>query len=120
MPRRRSLRVNLKEVFVKNLDSSVDVNTLKNIFAEFGRVLSCRGFGEDGKVAYDYAFIEFDSKESAQRAVRECNGRPLFGRTLSVELCGVKNPNKVLLNCHNGKSKVCSLRKWRRVLSQKS
>jgi polyadenylate-binding protein len=69
---RKSGRAN---VFVKNLEASIDSKSLYDMFSSFGTILSC-------KVATDpstgqskgYGFVQYESEESAQDAINRLNG----------------------------------------------
>jgi len=66
---RKSGRAN---VFVKNLEASIDSKNLYDMFSSFGTILSC-------KVATDpstgqskgYDFVQYESEQSAQDAINQ-------------------------------------------------
>ncbi|XP_041024919.1 polyadenylate-binding protein 7 [Juglans microcarpa x Juglans regia] len=61
-------------VFVKNLDESIDNSGLQDMFEKFGNVLSCKvAVSEDGK-SKGYGFVQFESEESANDAIEKLNG----------------------------------------------
>lgn len=74
-------------IFIKNLDSSIDNKALFETFAAFGTVLSC-------KVAVDnntgqskgYGFVQFERDESAQDAINSLNGMLLNDKQVYVGL----------------------------------
>ncbi|KAB2023476.1 hypothetical protein ES319_D06G021400v1 [Gossypium barbadense] len=61
-------------IFIKNLDKSIDHKALHDTFSAFGNILSCKistdGFGQ----SKGYGFVQFDSEESAQNAIDKLNG----------------------------------------------
>ncbi|XWS21223.1 hypothetical protein CRYUN_Cryun30bG0036900 [Craigia yunnanensis] len=69
--RRRSGAAN---IFIKNLDKSIDQKALHDTFSSFGNILSCKistdGFGQ----SKGYGFVQFDNEESAQNAIDKLNG----------------------------------------------
>ncbi|KAF8648369.1 hypothetical protein HU200_064955 [Digitaria exilis] len=81
---RRSGRAN---VFVKNLESSIDSRSLYDMFSPFGTILSC-------KVATDpytgeskgYGFVQCENEESAQDAINGLNGMLADGSKIFVGL----------------------------------
>jgi len=81
---RKSGRAN---VFVKNLEASIDSKNLYDMFSSFGTILSC-------KVATDpstgqskgYGFVQYESEESAQDAINQLNGMLADGRKIFVGL----------------------------------
>ncbi|XP_061674567.1 polyadenylate-binding protein 1A-like isoform X2 [Syngnathoides biaculeatus] len=70
-------------IFIKNLDRSLDNNVLYDIFSFFGNILS-------GKVVCDengskgYGFVHFETQEAADRAIAEMNGKSLKDRKIFV------------------------------------
>ncbi|XP_077599386.1 polyadenylate-binding protein 1-like isoform X1 [Stigmatopora nigra] len=70
-------------VFIKNLDRSIDNNVLYDIFSFFGNILS-------GKVVCDengskgYGFVHFETQEAAERAIVEMNGKLLKDQKVFV------------------------------------
>ncbi|XP_057984300.1 polyadenylate-binding protein 7 [Malania oleifera] len=61
-------------VFVKNLNDSIDNAALQNMFMKFGTILSCKVVTfEDGK-SKGYGFVQFQSEESANAAIENLNG----------------------------------------------
>uniref|UniRef100_A0A3Q2YLJ7 Polyadenylate-binding protein n=1 Tax=Hippocampus comes TaxID=109280 RepID=A0A3Q2YLJ7_HIPCM len=70
-------------VFIKNLDRSIDNNVLYDIFSFFGNILS-------GKVVCDengskgYGFVHFETQEAAERAIAEMNGKLIKERKIFV------------------------------------
>lgn len=73
-------------LFVKNLDPSVDTRTLHTTFSTFGSVLSCKIACDDDGKSRGYGFVHFESEESALRAIEAYDGKDFNGRELSVML----------------------------------
>ncbi|XP_077362195.1 polyadenylate-binding protein 1A-like isoform X2 [Festucalex cinctus] len=73
----------LGNIFVKNLDRSIDNNVLYDIFSFFGNIMS-------GKVVCDengskgYGFVHFQTQEAAERAIVEMNGKLIKDRKIFV------------------------------------
>ncbi|CAN4116419.1 unnamed protein product [Withania somnifera] len=61
-------------VFIKNLDSSVDNKALQDTFAAFGTVLSCKVAVDSNGHSKGYGFVQFDQDEAAQKAINRLNG----------------------------------------------
>ncbi|XWS14732.1 hypothetical protein CRYUN_Cryun35bG0033800 [Craigia yunnanensis] len=61
-------------IFIKNLDESIDHKALHDTFSSFGNILSCKistdGFGQ----SKGYGFVQFENDESAQNAIDTLNG----------------------------------------------
>jgi len=71
-------------VFVKNLDPSVDSRVLSENFQLFGGVVSCRVVMDEAGKSKGYGFVQFESEEVAQRAITELNGVEMNGRAVYV------------------------------------
>ena len=76
----------MKKLFVGNLPYTANEQDLQNFFAENGvpvdtvTVMRDRFTGQ----ARGFGFIEINDDASAQRAVDNCHGKELMGRTLVV------------------------------------
>uniref|UniRef100_A0A4W2HME0 RRM domain-containing protein n=1 Tax=Bos indicus x Bos taurus TaxID=30522 RepID=A0A4W2HME0_BOBOX len=70
-------------VFIKNLDNSIDDKALYDTFSAFGNILSCKVVcDENGSKVY--AFIHFETQEAADKATEKMNGMLLNDR----KICG--------------------------------
>ncbi|KAL2334981.1 hypothetical protein Fmac_016194 [Flemingia macrophylla] len=74
-------------VFIKNLDTSIDNKALHDTFAAFGSVLSCK-VAVDGNTGQSkgYGFVQFDNEESAQNAIKQLNGMLINDKKVYVGL----------------------------------
>uniref|UniRef100_A0A1D1XFB6 Polyadenylate-binding protein 2 n=1 Tax=Anthurium amnicola TaxID=1678845 RepID=A0A1D1XFB6_9ARAE len=68
---RKSGEANL---FVKNLDASVDGAKLEEMFGKYGVVLSCKVATEGNGQSKGFGFVQFDAEESAQAAIKALHG----------------------------------------------
>lgn len=75
----------VKVLFVRNLASSVTEETLEKAFSQYGKL-------ERVKKLKDYAFIHFDEREDAVKALEEMNGTDLGGE--NVEIVFAKPPDQ--------------------------
>ncbi|TYI43079.1 hypothetical protein ES332_A01G144100v1 [Gossypium tomentosum] len=61
-------------IFIKNLDKSIDHKALHDTFSSFGNVLSCKISTDSFGQSKGYGFVQFDNEESAQNAIDKLNG----------------------------------------------
>jgi cold-inducible RNA-binding protein len=73
------------KLYVGNLPYSMDDDTLRQRFAEFGGVSSAKVMMDrDTGRSKGFAFVEMDSPAAAQAAIRGMNGQSVDGRALVV------------------------------------
>ncbi|EDL83096.1 similar to RIKEN cDNA 4932702K14 (predicted) [Rattus norvegicus] len=70
-------------IFVKNLDRSIDSKTLYDTFSAFGNILSCKVVCDENG-SKGYGFVHFETQEEAERAIEKMNGMFLNDRKVFV------------------------------------
>ncbi|KAJ0026583.1 hypothetical protein NQD34_017583 [Periophthalmus magnuspinnatus] len=75
----------VKVLFVRNLANGVTEEALETAFGEFGKL-------ERVKKLKDYAFIHFEEREGAVKALEEMNGKELEGE--QIEIVFAKPPDQ--------------------------
>merc|ERR1712238_634247 len=83
-------------LFVKNLDDTIDDDKLRQEFAPFGTVTSAKVMYEEGR-SKGFGFVCFSSPEEATKAVTEINGRIIVSKPLYVALAQRKEDRKAHL-----------------------
>ncbi|TKY75041.1 Polyadenylate-binding protein 8 [Spatholobus suberectus] len=61
-------------VFIKNLDKTIDHKALCNTFSAFGNILSCKIAMDASGQSKGHGFVQFESEEFAQNAIDKLNG----------------------------------------------
>lgn len=69
----------VKVLYVRNLTNDVTEDKLKELFEPFGKV-------ERVKKIKDYAFVHYDDRDNALRAMNELNGKDVNGTAMEVSL----------------------------------
>lgn len=70
-------------VFIKNLDKSIDNKALYDTFSAFGNILSCKVVCDENG-SKGYAFVHFETQDAADRAIEKMNGMLLNDRKVFV------------------------------------
>ncbi|XP_061760183.1 polyadenylate-binding protein 1-like [Nerophis ophidion] len=70
-------------IFIKNMDDSIDNKALYDTFSAFGNILSCKVVCDE-KGSKGYGFVHFETQEAANRAIETMNGMLLNDRKVFV------------------------------------
>uniref|UniRef100_A0A3B5Q7N1 Polyadenylate-binding protein n=1 Tax=Xiphophorus maculatus TaxID=8083 RepID=A0A3B5Q7N1_XIPMA len=70
-------------IFIKNMDESIDNKALYDTFSAFGNILSCKVVCDE-KGSKGYGFVHFETQEAANRAIETMNGMLLNDRKVFV------------------------------------
>lgn len=76
-----------KKIFVGNLPWKATEDSLKNLFATYGEVVSVKIITDQytGK-SKGFGFVEMEEEDAANEAIRELNDKPFLERNLRVSL----------------------------------
>lgn len=83
-------------LYVKNLDDTIDDERLRQEFTPYGTITSAKVMTEEGR-SKGFGFVCFSSPEEATKAVTEMNGRIIVAKPLYVALAQRKEDRKAHL-----------------------
>jgi len=84
-------------LYVKNLDDSVDSEELRRNFEQHGAIASAKVMLDDNGRSKGFGFVCFEKPDDATKAVVEMNNRMLAGKPLYVALAQRKEDRKAQL-----------------------
>jgi polyadenylate-binding protein len=67
-------------VFIKNLDSTIDNKALYDTFSAFGEIISCKIITDEQNNSKGYGFVHFETREAADNAIKQVNNMLLNGK----------------------------------------
>ncbi len=84
-------------LYIKNLDDSIGDDKLKELFAQFGTITSCKVMRDPNGLSRGSGFVAFSSPEEASRALAEMNGKMVASKPLYVALAQRKEDRRARL-----------------------
>lgn len=78
-------------LFIKNLDDTIDLEKLEEEFKPFGTITSARVMVDETGKSKGFGFVCFSSPEEATKAITEMNQRMVYGKPLYVALAQRKD-----------------------------
>ncbi|KAL3722357.1 hypothetical protein ACJRO7_034693 [Eucalyptus globulus] len=71
-------------LYIKNLDDSIDDEKLKELFSPFGNITSCKVMRDPNGISRGSGFVAFSTPEEAARALSEMLGKMVVSKPLYV------------------------------------
>ncbi|PWA60337.1 RNA recognition motif domain, eukaryote [Artemisia annua] len=84
-------------LYVKNLDDTVSDESLREFFAPFGTITSCKVMRDPNGTSKGSGFVAFSTSEEASRALSEMNGKMIASKPLYVALAQRKEDRRARL-----------------------
>jgi len=89
-------------LYVKNLEDTVDDDMLRAEFSAMGTITSARVMREDSGRSKGFGFVCFSTPEDSTRAVNEMNGKIMLGKPIYVALAQRREVRRAQLEAqHN-------------------
>ncbi|KAJ6391189.1 hypothetical protein OIU77_025219 [Salix suchowensis] len=85
----------MANIFIKNLDKTIDHKALHDTFSSFGNILSCKVATDASGQSKGYGFVQFDNEEAAQNAIDKLNGMLINDKQVYVGHFLRKRPKKI-------------------------
>lgn len=73
-------------IFIKNLDKEVSTRQIDELCQQFGTLMCCCVRTDDNGQSLGYAYVQYETEESAKRAVAALNGIKKWGNELKSEI----------------------------------
>lgn len=77
-------RSGVGNVFIKNLDETIDNKTLHDTFTAFGNIMSCKVVTDAAGASLGFGFVHFETQEAADQAIAKVNGMLMNGKKVFV------------------------------------
>lgn len=77
-------RSGVGNIFIKNLDKTVDSRTLHDTFSLFGNIISCKVVGDDTGDSRGFGFVQYQTQEEADLAIKKVNGNKIMDKKVTV------------------------------------
>jgi polyadenylate-binding protein len=71
-------------IFIKNLDKSIDNSVLSDTFSTFGHILSCKVEMDANGVSKGYGYVHYETQEEADNAIAKVNGMLMVDKKVYV------------------------------------
>jgi len=71
-------------IFIKNLDKTIDNKMLYDTFCTFGNILSCKISYDDQARSKGFGFVHYETEEAAETAIEKVNGKMLKDKIVFV------------------------------------
>ncbi|QHN88256.1 Polyadenylate-binding protein [Arachis hypogaea] len=81
-------------LYLKNLDDTINDEKLRELFSEFGSINSCKVMRDPNGISRGSGFVAFSTPEEASRALTEMNGKMIAGKPLYVALAQRKEERR--------------------------
>lgn len=88
-------------LYVKNLDDTIDDEKLRQEFSAYGSITSAKIMTDDKSNSKGFGFVCFTKPEEATKALTEMNGRMVANKPIYVALAQPKDVRRAQLEAHH-------------------
>ncbi|CAF4264359.1 unnamed protein product, partial [Rotaria sordida] len=92
--------VNLYNLYISNLDDTIDDERLKKEFSKFGTITSAKVMAQNGR-SRGFGFVSFSTTDETAKAITEMNGSFVGSKPLYVALAQRKKERRMHLTNHH-------------------
>lgn len=71
-------------IFIRNINTN-STKELEELVSQYGKVLSSKIKKHDNQKSLGYGYVQFETRDDAQKAVEELNGKVVWGKKLEVD-----------------------------------
>ncbi|GMH17790.1 hypothetical protein Nepgr_019631 [Nepenthes gracilis] len=96
-------------LYIKNLDDSIDDDKLKELFSEFGETTSCKVMRDPSGISRGSGFVAFSTPEEASQALAQMNGKMVVSKPLYVALAQRKEERRARLQAQFSQMRPVSM-----------
>jgi len=94
-------RSGVGNIFIKNLDKSINNTALYDTFSVFGHILSCKVEVDAHGVSKGYGYVHFETQDQADQAVAKVNGMQMADKIVFVGPFQPKKGQRSRCNTHH-------------------
>ena len=85
------LKIHEGRIIIRNIQFDLKESHFQKDFAKFGKILQINvPLNNETNLNRGFAFIEYDTKEEAQKAIDALNGKKFKGRTVVIQFSVAK------------------------------